>query len=178
MNPRITLQAFQEQLVRKLADSAQQGLAVDWLGISVGADVRCLLPLAQAGEIAAPTPLQPLPHARPWVLGAASVRGSLTLVADLAGFLGLSPGGATAQAGRHWVSLNPALGVNAAFQVERLLGLHGAGDLRHDEGAGTLHHPSVRQVWRDAAGRVWHELDLVHLSQSDAFLDVRGSTPS
>ena len=177
MNSRITLQAFQEQLVRKLADSAQHGLAVDWLGVSLGEDVRCLLPLAQAGEIASPTPLQPLPHAQSWVLGAASVRGTLTVVVDLARFLGVPAGAVPAMApARHWVSLNPALGVNAAFQVDRLLGLHGVGDMRREEDAGTLLHPSVRHAWRDAAGQVWHELDLVHLSQSNAFLDVRGST--
>lgn len=187
---RTSLQAFQEALLRKLADSAGQGLTVEWLGVGVGAS-RLLLSLRHLGEIAPLQPLQRLPRTAPWVLGVASLRGLLTVVADtrklldlpVASLMAQLQGGALAAMGEapgHWLSLNPALGVHAALQVDRLLGLHGARDLTVCEPpAGVSDHPALTRCWRDAGGQVWLELDVTLLAQLPAFLELReaGTVP-
>ena len=48
--------------------------AAHWLGVACGGH-RFLVPLAQSGEIAAPSAVQPLPHAKAWVRGVTTLRG-------------------------------------------------------------------------------------------------------
>lgn len=170
--PSPSLQAFQTELARKLAESADRPLASGWLGVSWHG-VRALLPLAQAGEIFNPTPLQRLPHTQPWVLGVAGLRGTVTVVMDWVRFLGL-PAQAQTLGGEdtvYWVSVNPAVGVGAALCVDLLLGLRGAHEFTA-EAAGPC-PAGVRQWCVDADGQRWLELDLVALAQSPEFLDPR-----
>lgn len=170
--PRPSLQAFQAELARKLAESADRPLASGWLGVS-WQGVRALLPLAQAGEIFHPTLLQRVPHTQPWVLGVASLRGGLTLVVDWVRYLGL-PRQTLLRDGDdtvYWVSFSPALGLGVALCVDRLLGLHTSADFVV-EGAGEC-PAGVRQLCRDAQGQRWLELDLIALAQSPDFLDPR-----
>jgi twitching motility protein PilI len=191
---RTSLQSFQETLLRKLADSSGQGLLVDWLGVGVGGS-RLLLSLRYLGEIAPLQPLQRLPRTAPWVLGVASVRGLLTVVADarkllelpvaslmgqLQGGVGVGLGPAGAEAPGHWLSLNPALGLHAALQVDRLLGLHSVRELTPCPPEITLPgHPALIRCWRDAAGQTWFELDVSVLANLPAFLELReaGASP-
>lgn len=174
MTERITLEQFQTELARKLAESAQRPLQAGWLGVA-WRGVRALLPLAQAGEIFNPAALQRLPHTQAWVQGVASLRGGLTVVVDWVALLGLQAQ-APAQWGEqdvvYWVSLNPALGVGAALGVDRLLGLRGAAGWRVEE-TWSAGHPAVVRIWRDAEGELWHELDLALLARSPDFLDPR-----
>ncbi len=170
--PRPSLQAFQAELARKLAESADRPLASGWLGVS-WQGVRALLPLAQAGEIFHPTLMQRVPHTQPWVLGVASLRGGLTLVVDWVRYLGL-PRQTLLRDGDdtvYWVSISPALGLGVALCVDRLLGLHTSADFVV-EGAGEC-PVGVRQLCRDAQGQRWLELDLIALAQSPDFLDPR-----
>ncbi|WP_180682384.1 chemotaxis protein CheW [Tepidicella baoligensis] len=169
---RPSLQAFQDELARKLAESADRPLASGWLGVS-WQGVRALLPLAQAGEIFHPTLLQRVPHTQPWVLGVTSLRGSLTLVVDWVRYLGL-PRQTCLHDGDdtvYWISFSPSLGLGAALCVDRLLGLRTSADFVVDE---TEQCPAgVRQLCRDAQGQRWLELDLIAWAQSPAFLDPR-----
>ncbi|MCU0930367.1 MAG: chemotaxis protein CheW [Serpentinimonas sp.] len=188
---RPSLQAFQEALLRKLADSAGQGLSVDWLGVGVGT-VRLLLALRHLGEIVPLQPLQRLPRTVAWVLGVASVRGQMTVVADTRRLLDLPVSsllpqlqaprtGAPLDAPGHWLSLNPALGVHAALQVDRLWGLHGQRDLSAaDMPSGLAPHPALTRCWKDGTGQTWLELDLTVLASWPAFLELRepGAFPS
>ena len=172
MATRLSLQTFQAELARKLAESAERPLAAGWLGVS-WQGVRALVPLTQAAEIFNPVALQRLPHTQPWVLGVASLRGGLTLVLDWVRLLGL-PGQAPVAGGDdtvYWLHLNPALGVHAALCVDQLLGLRAAHDM--------VVEPSADPEWgvkhrcRDAQGQHWVELDLLALTQSPQFLDPR-----
>lgn len=172
MATRVSLQSFQAELARKLAESAERPLAAGWLGVS-WQGVRALVPLTQAAEIFNPVALQRLPHTQPWVLGVASLRGGLTLVLDWVRLLGL-PGQAPAAGADdtvYWLHLNPALGVSAALCVDQLLGLRTAGDMTLEPGA----EPGlgVKHVCRDAQGQRWLELDLLALVASPTFLDPR-----
>jgi len=174
MVERLTLPEFQAQLARKLAQAADRPAAADWLGVSWHG-VQALLPLAQAGEIFDPAALQRLPHAQPWVAGVASLRGALAVVIDWVRLMGLEARGAEAseEATTYWVSLNPALGVPAALCVDRLAGLHNRVDLQWVSGQPVAAWPAILGVWRDGDGQAWYEIDLVRLSQADAFLDLR-----
>jgi len=177
MAERLSLPAFQAQLARKLAQSADRPAAADWLGVS-WRGVNALLPLAQAGEIFEPSALQRLPHAQPWVAGVASLRGALAVVIDWALLLGLqsaAPGAVDADddGSSYWVSLNTALGVPAALCADRLGGLRNRGDLQWAGARPLADWPAVTGLWRDADGRHWYEIDLVLLSQVQAFLDIR-----
>ena len=168
------LSAFQADLARKLAESVQRPASPGWLGVSWHG-VRALIPLAQAGEIFNPMPMQRLPHTQPWVQGVASLRGQVTLVIDWVRFLGL-PAQAEVIGGEdtvYWVSFNPVIGVGAALCVDQLLGLYAAEGLK-PEPTGDC-PPGVRQLCQDASGQRWLELDLVLLAQSPAFLDPRES---
>ena len=51
-----------------------------------------MVPLREAGEIFALTPMVPVPHSHRWFLGVSNLRGHLHGVVDLAGFLGLKTG--------------------------------------------------------------------------------------
>lgn len=173
MADRVSLQQFQTELARKLAESAGRPLGGGWLGVS-WQGVRALLPLTQAGEIFNPTALQHLPHTQPWVLGVASLRGGLAVVLDWVRFLGLTPTvpmHPTELDTVYWVSLNPALGAGAALCVDHLLGLRQTQAWTRQAQAPT--HAALRAVWLDETGQPWHELDLQALVQSPDFLDPR-----
>lgn len=170
MADRIALQQFQDELARKLAAVAQRPQTVRWLGVS-WQGVRALLPLAQAGEISQPSPLQRLPHTQPWVVGVASLRGVLTLVVDWVRLLNLAPDAPGSVAEQfYWVSLNSDFHTGAALCVDQLLGLHtGQHWAMDDETPGQ--HPAVRQVWRDEQGQPWFELDLQTVVDTPEFQD-------
>jgi len=169
---RPSVPGYQAELARKLADSAQRPLEPTWLALA-WQGVPALLPLAQAGEIFAPTPLQRLPHTQPWVRGVALWRGSLLMVLDWVGLFGLTPGQSTPQgeASEYWVSCNPALGLEVAFCADRLLGLRSAAELAFEPWQ--PQRPGLRQAARDRNGQRWLELDVQALAQSAAFLDPR-----
>ncbi len=181
MAQRLDLDAFQQQLAQRLAASGTQAQSVHWLALAHGIH-HFLLPLTHAGEIFPPAPVQPLPYAKDWVRGVATLRGGLFTVLDLPRYLGLSPLDDAVPAG-HFVSFSPALGLNAVWPVQQLLGLRGATDfsLAADDAAphGPV-HPAVRQRLSDTQGRLWHELDLRVLVARPDFLDIhqRGSVPA
>jgi len=143
--------------------------AAHWLGLACGGH-RFLVPLAQSGEIAVPTPVQALPHAKAWVRGVTNLRGELHVVVDLLRWLGWPPmDGADAPA-QHFVGWSAHLGVNVVWPVDRLLGLRSAdGFVPAPE---PLPSPVVRQVLADAQGNVWYDLDLLALCERADFLDI------
>lgn len=169
---RVPLQAFQAELARKLAESAQRPLSAGWLGVS-WRGVRALVPLTQAAEIFNPTALQRLPHTQPWVQGVASLRGGLSVVVDWVRLLGLSAPAQTPGSDDtlYWLHLNPALGVQAALCVDQLLGLRDAQDMVVEPEQDLA--PGIQQVCRDTDGHRWVALDLVALCESPVFLDLR-----
>ncbi|HEX5805540.1 MAG TPA: chemotaxis protein CheW [Macromonas sp.] len=174
MADRIALQQFQDELARKLAAVAQRPQAVRWLGVS-WQGVRALLPLAQAGEISQPMPLQRLPHTQPWVVGVASLRGVLTLVVDWVQLLdvaGDAQGSGSEQF--YWVSLNADFHVGAALCVDQLLGLH-TGQAWQVAAVPQGMHPAIRQIWHDEQGQPWYELDLQAVVDAPAFQDPGAS---
>ena len=142
-------------------------------------DNNYLLPLEQAGEIFSWSGVLRVPYTNTWFLGVANLRGSLSGVVDLSAYLG-HPVERTEQS-LHEVSLltiNPALQVNVALVVDRLLGLRGADDfisapLEPTQGVREGRQDMVGDSYTDSAGDVWRVLHLHQLVQSPEFLSIR-----
>lgn len=145
-----------------------------WLAVQAGAQ-RCLVPLAQAGEIFPWTAVQPTPYTRSWFLGVANLRGALCGVVDLGRFLHRDAphGGDTATADPKLLGFHPAIGLNCALRIDRLLGLHAAEAFVPAAAAAPPH----AQAWlgplhTDAEGLSWQALDLQALARAPAFLAI------
>src|SRR5690606_3795721 len=137
-----------------------------------------LLPQDQAGEIIPLSALHGVPHSQPWFQGVANLRGHLPGVVDLALHIGLDrPANRWgveqgARDGARLVALNVSMQVNAALQIDRLLGLRSPGDMKPG-GASPPGAPHfVGQQLRDAQDRTWYELDLSALAADTAFLNI------
>lgn len=171
MSSRQHLRDFQRQLAEKLARSEREGRLADWLAMRTG-DHHYLLPLSHLGEVVPHMTRLSLPHVKPWVLGVSGLRSGLCVLLDLGRWLGLpnlgEGGPATAPA---WVSFAPALGVQAAFRVDTLLGLRQraafqAGSASASPALGLHAH------WRDGQGQDWLELNLLAMAQNPDFLNI------
>ena len=167
------LRELQLRLANRLQAARERPREAGWLAVECG-QVGLLLPLAQAGEIHAARQVAPVPHAKPWMVGVANLRGQLNTVIDLGSFLHLRQPvpAASPRHGAQLVMLNPSLRVNAAILVDRLAGLRDSEQLERQAAADEPRPGFAGAAWRDAQGRVWQELDLAALAQDPQFLDV------
>lgn len=166
------LRELQGRLAERLQEARDLDQTVGWLAVEA-AGYPFLLPLAEAGEIFQPGTLMSVPHVLPWFLGVANLRGALTGVVDLAGFLGLRerlPASVRDQA--RLVVFNPRLEVNAALLVDRLAGLRNAEQLVPEAQPEPTAPAFVGARYRDLSGRVWQELRLAVLARDERFLRI------
>lgn len=169
------LRDLQTRLAERLQQVRGETAGVSWLAVDC-AGQGLLLPLKQAGEIFELGPLLPVPRTRPWLAGVVNQRGGVTTVVDFARFLGLRDETplVASRGPTRLVGFNTALGINCALLIDRLEGLRHAADLEA-EAAGADEPPRPAFAgprWRDAAGRVWQEIDLAALAQWPQFLAV------
>ena len=125
MANREALRELQTRLASRLQAARAEGVSVAWLAVRVGGR-NLLFPLGQSGEIFPLSSLQVVPYARDWFRGVLNIRGGLYGVVDLAAFIAIDTGHARAEpAGQEpsVVTLNTALDVNCALQVDGLLHL-------------------------------------------------------
>lgn len=174
MANREALRELQARLASRLQAARSEGMTVAWLAVRVGGK-SLLFPLGQSGEIFPLSSLQPVPYARDWFRGVINIRGGLYGVVDLAGFIAGDMGvvrGEPASQDPSVVTLNVALEVNCALQVDGLLGLRGsdafASSSPADPGAPTY----FGNQFLDSAGEQWQEIDLRILSQTPQFLSI------
>lgn len=167
------LRDLQTRLAQRMQQVRSEKPGQSWLAVDAGGQ-GLLLALRQAGEIAGLGPLLPVPHTRPWLLGVVNLRGGVFTVVDLARFLGLrGSGSAPPKEPARLVAFNAALGINGALLVDRLEGLRHAADLQLEDDADAAARPAFALArWRDAAGKVWQELDLAELARQPQFLAV------
>lgn len=179
MANRQALRDLQTRLAERLqAARTNNSQGANWLAVQAGGH-NYLLPLEQAGEIFSWPGVLRVPYTTAWFWGVANLRGSLAGVVDVAAYLG-HPIERTEQS-LHEVSLltmNPALQVNVALVVDRLLGLRGAQDFvsaSTEPALGTLQRGpgTVGASYTDSTGSVWQVLQLHHLVQSSDFLSIR-----
>ena len=166
------LRDLQARLADRLQAARTEPLGQSWLAVECSSR-GFLFPLAEAGEIFAMVPLQPVPHSHRWFLGVANLRGHLHGVVDLAGFLGVK----VAETGRdqaRLVGFNQSLDINCVLLVDRLSGLRSAEELSREPDDGAARPPFAGARYRDGADRVWQELNLGELAADESFLRIVG----
>ena len=164
MANREALRELQTRLASRLQAARLEGMSVAWLALRVGGK-NLLFPLGQSGEIFPLTSLQSVPYARDWFHG----------VVDLAGFIAVDTGVVRAEPAAQEpsvVTLNVALEVNCALQVDGLLGLRGTDAFASSSPADAGAPPYFGNQFLDAAGEQWQEIDLRILSQTPQFLSI------
>ncbi len=120
MNERIRLADYQEDLARRLQESAGAGTVSTHVGMRSGA-TEWLVDLRDAQEIIPLPPITRIPLVQPWLRGLANVRGGLITVVDFAALRG-EPATPLAMEARLLV-LAPRYGVSAGLLFERSAGL-------------------------------------------------------
>ena len=167
------LRDLQLRLANRLQAARERPREAGWLAVEC-AQLGLLLPLAQAGEIHAARQVAPVPHAKPWMVGVANLRGQLNAVVDLGQFLHLreSATPTAPRAGAPPGLLNPTLRGNAPRMVAGPPGRRGSQPLERLPAASEPRPGFAGPSWRDLQGRVWQELDLAALAQDPQFLDV------
>ena len=178
MANRQALRELQTRLADRLqAARTNTSQGASWLAVQV-AGHNYLLPLEQAGEIFSWPGVLRVPYTNTWFWGVANLRGSLVGVVDLGTYLG-HPIERTEQSLQE-VSLlvvNPALQVNVALVVDRLLGLRGVDDfistaIEPAQDAPQASAGIVAASYTDSAGGSWQVLQLHQLVQSPDFLSI------
>lgn len=174
MANREALRELQTRLASRLQAARTEGMSVAWLALRVGGK-NFLFPLGQSGEIFPLANLQPVPYARDWFRGVINIRGGLYGVVDLAAFIVADTGIARAEPPSQdlsVVTLNVALEVNCALQVDGLLGLRGGDAFVSSSSADPGAPAYFGNQFIDSAGEQWQEIDLRILSQTPQFLSI------
>jgi twitching motility protein PilI len=167
------LRELQSRLAERLKAARTQQQGKSWLAVECSSR-GFLFPLKEAGEIFAMSPVVPVPHAHPWFLGVANLRGHLHGVVDLAGFFGVKAVEPLREQSR-LVAFNASLDLNCALLVDRLSGLRSEQQLTAQaDDANVPRPPFVGVRYKDGAGRLWQELNLAALASDEAFLRIVG----
>ncbi len=175
MAEREALRDFQRRLADRLQAAPTLGVQAAWLAVEA-AGGRYLIPLAQAGEIFPAVPALTVPHTQPWFLGVVSLRGGLYGVVDLAIWLTGAPQGLprprSSSPDAQLITFNPALEVQCALRVDRLLGLRGPEHFCGSTPAPDAGAESFGPVLHEASGVSWQALDLHAWSRQARFLRI------
>ncbi len=164
------LRELQSRLSERLSAARTQPTGKSWLAVECGGR-GFLFPLREAGEIFPLASVQAVPHAQTWFLGVANLRGHLHGVVDLARFLGIE----STESGREQarlVGFNQQCNINCALLVERLAGLRSEEQLTIEKDDSAARPAFVGARYRDAAGRLWQELNLSELAGNESFLKI------
>jgi twitching motility protein PilI len=174
MANREALRELQSRLASRLQAARAEGVQAGWLAVEA-AGRKYLFPLAQAGEIFAYTPPQPVPYTHDWFLGVANLRGGLYGVVDLAAFVAGQPPAQRSDAARaesRLIAVNALLEVNCALLIDRLAGLRNVEAFTASQEAAPGAPAYFGSGFTDAAGAFWQELNLQALSQQPQFLSI------
>lgn len=162
------LREFQEAILSKLKDAANQvgGESSSRLGVMVG-DKRFLINLQDVKEVLPVPPLQLVPFTQPWFLGVANVRGNLYSISDMAHFMGMP---ATPKSiNNRILLLSTESTAQVALLVESLIGLRSIQGMQLQSAETDASFFSMN-VYQDAEGGDWLELDVEALVQNKSFV--------
>src|SRR6476620_8449049 len=135
------LRDLQTLLADRLQAARTEPLAKSWLAVECSSR-GFLFPLREAGEIFAVAPIVPVPHAHPWFMGVANLRGHLHGVVDLAGFLGVKAAAEPLREQSRLIAFNTLLDLNCALLVDRLSGLRNEQQLTTQDDVASGPRPS------------------------------------
>nr|WP_315464819.1 chemotaxis protein CheW [uncultured Rhodoferax sp.] len=174
MANRDALRDLQARLASRLQAARAEGMTVAWLAVQA-AGRRYLFPLSQSGEIVPLNRVQTVPYTVPWFKGVLNIRGGLFGVVELAAFIGTEAGESLPPPSvgePSVVTLNAALDVNCAIQIDLLSGLRGPDAFSQSHGPSVGSPAYFGNVFIDSAGEAWQEINLRILSQSPQFLSI------
>ncbi|MCY7308265.1 MAG: chemotaxis protein CheW [Rhodoferax sp.] len=172
MANREAIRELQARLASRLQAARDEGLSVSWLAVRCGGR-NFLFPLGQSGEIFPLGAVQPVPYSESWFRGVVNLRGGLYGVVDMAAFV--DPGAeraAALAAERVVVTLNAALDVNCAILVDSLAGLRRADRFTAAMAPAADGPAYFGNLFTDADGQSWQEINLQTLSQLPRFLNI------
>ena len=174
MANREAIRDLQARLAKRLQTARAEGMSVAWLAVRAGGR-NYLFPLGQSGEIFPVASLQSVPYTCDWFPGVLNIRGGLYGVVDLAAFIVAitgTPRTEPAAAEPSVVTLNSALDVNCALQVDVLLGLRGPEAFASSSAPAQEEPVFFGTRFVDAAGAAWQEINMRTLSQTPQFLSI------
>lgn len=168
MARKFNLRDFQTDLSKRLQLAAQTPTQVSRLGFQA-ANVNWLIALDEIDEVMPIPEIEPTPGTMRWFKGVANIRGNLYAVSDMTDFMIGSP----TQPGNETRLLltHRKHGVNAAFIVQRAMGLRQSGQLIPGAAGGTARAFSTG-TFVEPGGATWYELDLAGLLAAPTFLSV------
>lgn len=176
MANKINLRLYQEELLAKIQAKEAGGVdaASSCLGVMVGDDY-VLVNLADISEVVPMPECNAVPLTQPWFLGLANIRGNLYAVNDLSLLVAKAKQSEFKVEQAHssearLLLLNEAVLEQAGLLVDRVIGLRQTNPLK----VKTLKNESefcyTRQQYEDEQGRVWNELNVQALVDSNVFL--------
>jgi twitching motility protein PilI len=174
MASREALRAFQSRLASRLQEARTSGAAAAWLAVEA-AGSKFLFPLNHAGEIFPWRAVQPVPHARPWFLGVANLRGGVSGVVDLGAFVTHAPPSLRsdiAQSQCRLVAFSDALNINCVVLIDKLLGLKGVESFVASVAPSAEAPEFFGHSYVDSQGAAWQEINLQALSVNSQFLSI------
>ncbi|PAT34384.1 chemotaxis protein CheW [Comamonadaceae bacterium OH2310_COT-174] len=168
---------LQARLARRLrqVDAGERAVSA-WMAVQIGGRFF-LIPLSHAFEILPWQRPAPVPYTKPWFLGVINWRGSLSGVVDVASYLdaNAAPRSEQALAECMLLTLNPVLEVNTALLIDHMAGLKSLTDFTSAYApapGSTAAAPFLGNIYADAEGRHWQELNLQRLAQDSQFLAI------
>jgi twitching motility protein PilI len=174
MANREAIRELQARLASRLQAARTEGVSVAWLAVKASGQ-NYLFPLGQSGEIYPLSNIQSVPYALQWFRGVLNIRGGLYGVVDMAGFVAAGRGVARSEPVAQEpsvVTLNAALEVNCALQVDGLSGLRGAEAFVSSTPPTPSDPEYFGNLFVDSAGDHWQEINLRTLSLSPQFLSI------
>ena len=174
MANREAIRELQTRLAKRLQTARAEGMSVAWLAVRAGG-YNYLFPLGQSGEIFPLAGLQSVPYTCDWFPGVLNIRGGLFGVVDLAAFIATDAGAPRSEpvaSEPSVVTLNMALDVNCALQVDQLLGLRGPEAFASSTSPAQEGPAYFGTRFVDSTGEAWQEINMRTLSQTPQFLSI------
>jgi twitching motility protein PilI len=168
MARKTSLREFQMSVANRLRDLASRKTAPSKLGFQVGGE-NWIVNLVDVSEVIPVPQIMQVPLTRNWFRGVANVRGNLYSIADFAGF---QTGELTSQGTeRRVILLSDRRIAGSGLLIGRMLGLRNPEQLTREP------DPADKPAWvsglfRDPAGTLWKELDVLALAEDVRFLEV------
>jgi twitching motility protein PilI len=167
---RTRMREFQTQLIERMRSaSSSEDMPVSQLGVVIGGQ-HWLINLQLAGEVMQLCPIAKVPMTQDWFLGLMNVRGNLLSVVELARFHGLAA--TPMDKSTRIISFSPALGLQGAILVERVMGLRNATAMTPYSGSLLNGSAYIGERYVDPQEQLWTELDLSLLAKDNRFLDI------
>lgn len=163
------LREFQEAILAKLKDAANQGdtESTSCLGVAVGKK-KFLIHLDAVKEVLPVPPILSVPLTRSWFLGTSNIRGNLYNVTDLAQFMNMSP--TVKSLNNRIMLLSTETTTQVALLVDSLVGLRNINQMQPGQNSEECQQVFSKQKLIDAEHNEWFELDTEQLVQDKYFI--------